>query len=276
MKNLIFAHKGYNYQDICTALILSDALISKPEIIYVDKKKYNKDIFDDLTVRYTNNVCKYQFKFLDDPHRNFSLKDITTKQTKIRIDDLISSVSKDPDYQKTKYYVVTTLLLPVDELKDLIEVEEGNHPLGHYVCRLIPEKIWPAHAKKSKLNIRNKKSFTKKAFLDFCEKFRLILSSPRPSFYLENPGDLENVLFEHLINKIGIGVYPNKNTNAKDAAARLITLATKGRVSIDKTGGRIAKRARLELESKTKKKVVTKENFLPPHFKKTLKGDDDK
>ena len=39
-----------------------------------------------------------------------------------------------------------------------------------------------------------------------------------------------------------------------------------------KTGGKIAKRARLELESKTGKKVVTGENYLPPKKqKKTLK-----
>jgi hypothetical protein len=31
-----------------------------------------------------------------------------------------------------------------------------------------------------------------------------------------------------------------------------------------KKGGRIAKRARLELEEQTGKKVVTKDNFLPP------------
>lgn len=31
-----------------------------------------------------------------------------------------------------------------------------------------------------------------------------------------------------------------------------------------KKGGRIAKRARLELEEKTGRKVVTGENFLPP------------
>ena len=31
-----------------------------------------------------------------------------------------------------------------------------------------------------------------------------------------------------------------------------------------KTGGRIAKKARLELESKTGRKVVTGENYLPP------------
>jgi len=35
-----------------------------------------------------------------------------------------------------------------------------------------------------------------------------------------------------------------------------------------KKGGRIAKKARLELESKTSKKVVTGENFLPPYSKK--------
>jgi DNA-damage-inducible protein D len=38
-----------------------------------------------------------------------------------------------------------------------------------------------------------------------------------------------------------------------------------------KKGGGIAKKARLELESKTKKKVVTKDNFLPRNKKKKLK-----
>jgi hypothetical protein len=39
-----------------------------------------------------------------------------------------------------------------------------------------------------------------------------------------------------------------------------------------KTGGRIAKRARLELEAKTGKKVVTGENYLPPSGVKRIKG----
>ncbi len=38
-----------------------------------------------------------------------------------------------------------------------------------------------------------------------------------------------------------------------------------------KTGGRIAKKARMELESKTGKKVVTGQNYLPPAKKKMLK-----
>ena len=43
-----------------------------------------------------------------------------------------------------------------------------------------------------------------------------------------------------------------------------------------KKGGRIAKRARLELEQKTGKSVVTGENFLPPATaKKKLRGPDD-
>jgi DNA-damage-inducible protein D len=41
-----------------------------------------------------------------------------------------------------------------------------------------------------------------------------------------------------------------------------------------KKGGGIARKARLELEHKTSKKVVTGENFLPPTPpKKRLKGD---
>ncbi len=41
------------------------------------------------------------------------------------------------------------------------------------------------------------------------------------------------------------------------------------------SGGRIAKRARLELEAKTGKKVVTGENYLPPRGAKKLRGKDD-
>jgi len=39
-----------------------------------------------------------------------------------------------------------------------------------------------------------------------------------------------------------------------------------------KTGGKIAKRARLELEAKTGKKVVTGENYLPPNSAKQIRG----
>jgi hypothetical protein len=43
-----------------------------------------------------------------------------------------------------------------------------------------------------------------------------------------------------------------------------------------KKGGRIAKKARLELEQKTGKSVVTGENFLPPSkIRKKIKGDCD-
>jgi len=38
-----------------------------------------------------------------------------------------------------------------------------------------------------------------------------------------------------------------------------------------KNGGQIAKRARLELESQTGKKVVTGENFLPPGKAKAIR-----
>lgn len=41
------------------------------------------------------------------------------------------------------------------------------------------------------------------------------------------------------------------------------------------SGGRIAKRARLELEARTGKKVVTGENYLPPRGAKRLRGKDD-
>ena len=43
-----------------------------------------------------------------------------------------------------------------------------------------------------------------------------------------------------------------------------------------KTGGKIARRARLELEAQTGKRVVTGENYLPPGSAKQIRGADDK
>ena len=42
-----------------------------------------------------------------------------------------------------------------------------------------------------------------------------------------------------------------------------------------KTGGKIAKRARLDLEARTGKKIVTGENFLPPGAANTIRGSRD-
>ncbi len=42
-----------------------------------------------------------------------------------------------------------------------------------------------------------------------------------------------------------------------------------------KTGGKIAKRARFDLEAQTGKKIVTGENFLPPGATKTIRGSSD-
>lgn len=39
-----------------------------------------------------------------------------------------------------------------------------------------------------------------------------------------------------------------------------------------KTGGGIAKKARLELEGETGRKVVSEENYLPPNKTKQIKG----
>jgi hypothetical protein len=41
-----------------------------------------------------------------------------------------------------------------------------------------------------------------------------------------------------------------------------------------KTGGRIAKRARLELENQTGKPVVTGENYLPPSHSEKIRSED--
>jgi len=54
---------------------------------------------------------------------------------------------------------------------------------------------------------------------------------------------------------------------AADGKSYLTDVATAETQAAAKTGGRIAKNARLELEEKTGRKVVIAENYLPPRLK---------
>lgn len=59
--------------------------------------------------------------------------------------------------------------------------------------------------------------------------------------------------------------------STRQIAESVEAIGMKENTAAAKTGGRIAKRARIELESKTGKKVVTGQNYLPPSKKKMLK-----
>lgn len=74
--NLRAAHKGYRYQDIFVAIHLASALVCEPSRIFVDKKLFSIDHFDDLTVENENGSARFQVKHSLDANRVLASGDL--------------------------------------------------------------------------------------------------------------------------------------------------------------------------------------------------------
>lgn len=120
-------HKGYEYQDIATGFCLAQSLIDTENLIIVDKKAYPSDLFDDLKVHSAETFYNYQFKFVEDESACFSVSDFNTKARSVRIDYLIESFRDDPNKEKSKYLLISTLNSPVDELLPFLELTNEEY-----------------------------------------------------------------------------------------------------------------------------------------------------
>jgi hypothetical protein len=228
MSSLSQVHKGYNYQDLATACAFARSLLSRPKDITVDQKKFPEDIFDDLRLKLEGKQEAYQFKFSDDPAARFTLSDLKTCKRDLRIDYVVNSFALDPGRSQTTYFIITTLLVPEDELlKMLIPSPEASN-FGGITYRLDPAKLWPTGGE-FKWKLREGIAFQQKDLYELLEKLRLVFGASRPSFDLRNPGMQENELFSFLKSEVGIGYYPNQDKNVFDISSALLNFATKAR-----------------------------------------------
>jgi hypothetical protein len=77
------AHRGYDYQDLLTAIRLVDVLIGRLRITEVDQKLFDGDLFDDLTVvDMEGNRERFQFKHKDAP-TNLPLSTLPVKPLRL-------------------------------------------------------------------------------------------------------------------------------------------------------------------------------------------------
>lgn len=230
MASLNAVHKGYNYQDLVSAYAFAKAFILNPKEIIVDQKKNDHDLFDDLRIKFVNHQLAHQFKFSEDPLDKFTISDIKTKQRDLRLDYLINSIVQDPDKAVTKYFIVTTLLNPEDDLNNFLLPSSEVSIFSGQVYKLNPDLLWPAEGS-FVWTFRDGQTFDRSALLELCEKLYFVFTALRPSFDLREPGFKEKELFTFLKSEIGIGHYPNQEKNVFDTSSALLNLATRARQS---------------------------------------------
>jgi len=61
------AHKGYEYQDLLSALFIAEQLLTSDSATFkIDKKESRNDKFDDITIISSNRILKRQIKYSED------------------------------------------------------------------------------------------------------------------------------------------------------------------------------------------------------------------
>ncbi len=231
--DLGFAHRGYQYQDLVTAYFLATGLIHGYTSISVDRKSFDNDRFDDLVIHIGLRHIRRQIKFSTNPSRPLEIKDLSTDQKDLRIDALIRCYKSAVNSASDEYRVCATWTSPTDPaLLNMLEPVSAEssfefHPTKLY--RLRADVIWPPGKVAVWRALRNATDITRQDFVDFATRFLLELECPIASRDFSNPGPLELLLLELLIDRIGIGRYPNQNRNPVDVAARLVHRASSAR-----------------------------------------------
>ncbi|MBT3223351.1 MAG: hypothetical protein HN348_30115, partial [Proteobacteria bacterium] len=222
MSSLRSAHKGYQYQDLATAISLVHMLVTDAGSVTVDRKDGVNDKFDDITERTPGVRVSRQLKWTDNEARRLCLADFTGTSSSVRIDLLVASHRELHREPQTEVRLSVRWDHPNEQdLLPLLEEVPAIPPtfdgFSTKRFRLRAERIWPAGSEAlwSPLAVVNREDF-----LTFCGEFIVESGLPQCSRDLSSPGPLESHLFDLLANKVGIGQFPNQSRSVEDVAAR--------------------------------------------------------
>lgn len=236
--NLQPAHRGYRYQDIATAYVLTRGVVERYDEVIVDRKQVDDDRIDDLEVRAGGRRVRRQFKSSQDATRPLAEDDFTASRSSLRIDRLVLTHVRAGTTPADEYRLCATWAPPVedDPLTKLLEPVTAVPTLAGWPARyfrLRGDKVWPAGSAPAwgplEAYAAPGGEFGRAEVLAFCERFLIELALPVASSELSAPGPLERALVEELADRVGIGRYPNHGRAPSDVAALAISLATLAR-----------------------------------------------
>lgn len=223
---LEYAHKGYEYQDLLSALfIVEQLLITNNAIFRIDKKESKNDKFDDITIISDNGVIKRQIKYSD--YKILEKADFSSDNYDLALDKLFKSWEETARKKTVDYRVCLAWEYIEDnqELDFLEEVDCFNFYEDSNVryLRINIDNIW----KDGELPIstwrrlRSKaKDINRKEFADFLDNLIIEVNLPKASYDISNPDKLERLVISKL-KKFGVGKYPNHLKDVNDILLKL-------------------------------------------------------
>lgn len=247
---LTAAHRGYEYQDLLTAIRLVDVLLGSISNTHVDEKLVPNDRFDDLTtVTEAGFRERIQIKHTESSDRVLSLATFTNDSRGLRLDYIIAAALADRDgpgslAQEHAFRVILRDVMPTDEkLLSVLEsptVDPGPFSSGFTSVRIRfkADALWQAaNSSGTESDLFNflKKGDTSVERLDLewvCERLVLELEAPAASLDLTTPNITEKLLLERVRNEVGAELYPNTDRSVIDVSAALINAARAARQGI--------------------------------------------
>jgi len=231
------AHEGYEYQDLLTAyFILGWILEDEESTFYIDKKEFDSDRFDDLTIKNNKGLFKRQIKYSNsESNHSFKKEDLSTDGSyNLAIDELFNSWNNHPDKSILDIRLCLAWNEPKDELLNILDIQNKqktfiNHDTTLY--RINVEKLWP----KNKKPIENWRRFRTKSdgiqrdeFIKFCEAFTIEIDFPKFSLSIYEPYQLEKIILDQ-VDRLGIGIFPNNKRSKEEFILSLSALIRKSR-----------------------------------------------
>ena len=268
--SLAAAYRGYEYQDLLTAVRLVDVMLGSIKSVHVDQKLVPDDRFDDLTtIDDSLRRERVQIKHTERADRPITVALFARDSRSLRLDHLITAALADRDgpgihATESSFRIVLRDLPPTDS-RLVALLAPANPDPGPFLpemdsvrMRFRPDVIWERCANSASAH-SNRNPFvflrvgdegTSRADLEwFCEHLVVELGAPAASFDLTKPGAAEHLLLRRVQGDVGTGVYPNVSRSAVDVAEALIRSARAARLgTMTITPSELLSRARLRTD----------------------------
>jgi len=224
------AHKGYEYQDLLTAVfIIEELLKSNDSKFIIDRKENEFDKFDDLTIENSHCIYKKQIKYSET--KALSKADLSQAKYDLALDTLFTSWKNTQDDKIREYRICLAweYIADDDELSFLIPATKSDNIYENSKVKYLKvdiEKIWPVEEKpiNSWRRLRGKAdSIIRQEFADFLDTLIIEVNLPKASIDLYHPDELEKNALRKLID-LGIGKYPNDKLNAIDVLSNILLM----------------------------------------------------
>lgn len=220
------AHKGYEYQDLLSALFIVEQLLTTNNAKFkIDKKESKNDKFDDITIISDNGIFKRQIKYSED--KILEKADFSSASYDLALDTLFRSWKETVGSKNIdcRLCLAWEYIEDSQELDFLEEVDCYNLYEDNSVkfLKINIDKIW----KSGELPIptwkrlrSQAKNINREEFASFLNSFIIEVNLPKSSNDISNPGKLERLVISKL-KKFGVGKYPNHLKEVDDILLRL-------------------------------------------------------